>query len=163
MDEEPLMDEEPPQKGHPIFAAFFDRMSRGAEKRGLGELRDEVVGKASGVVVEIGAGTGRNFAHYPSAVREVPGHGLLETRLERVPRLPAELPGEHRGDAMHRPGVMRLLAREASRTKQPQAGPSQQDVADASRLLAPRGQRGLGEQIRHPRDDRLGELAALGG
>ena len=31
MDEEPLMDEEPPQKGHPIFAAFFDRMSRTAE------------------------------------------------------------------------------------------------------------------------------------
>ena len=58
-------------KGHPIFAAFFDRMSRSAEKRGLGALRDEVVGKASGLVVEIGAGTGRNFAHYPAAVTQV--------------------------------------------------------------------------------------------
>ena len=85
MDEEPLMDEEPPQKGHPIFAAFFDRMSRGAEKRGLGELRDEVVGKASGVVVEIGAGTGRNFAHYPSAVREVLATEPDPNMLKRAP------------------------------------------------------------------------------
>ena len=59
------------QKSHPIFAAFFDRMSRSAEKRGMGDLRHELLAGASGRVVEIGAGTGRNFAHYPPAVSEV--------------------------------------------------------------------------------------------
>jgi ubiquinone/menaquinone biosynthesis C-methylase UbiE len=57
--------------GHPIFSAFFDRMSRSVEKRGMGELRREVLSRAEGTVAEVGAGTGRNFAHYPSAVTEV--------------------------------------------------------------------------------------------
>ena len=77
------------QKGHPIFAAFFARMSRSAEKRGLGELRDEVVGKASGVVLEVGAGTGSNFSHYPSAVTEVvatePDPHMLRRAREAAP------------------------------------------------------------------------------
>ena len=58
-------------RGHPIFAAFFDRMSRSVEKRGLADLRREVVGQASGSVVEIGAGTGMNFSHYPKTVTDV--------------------------------------------------------------------------------------------
>jgi ubiquinone/menaquinone biosynthesis C-methylase UbiE len=58
-------------KGHPIFAAFFDRMSRSAEKRGLGELRHELLASATGFVVEIGAGTGLNFSHYPTGVTQV--------------------------------------------------------------------------------------------
>jgi len=60
-----------PTKGHRIFAAFFDRMSRVAEKQGLADLRREVLAPATGVVLEIGAGTGRNFPHYPAAVKEV--------------------------------------------------------------------------------------------
>ena len=58
-------------RGHPIFAAFFDRMSRSAEKHGLADLRREIVGRATGSVVEIGAGTGMNFRHYPPAVTDV--------------------------------------------------------------------------------------------
>ncbi|MFN2543758.1 MAG: class I SAM-dependent methyltransferase [Actinomycetota bacterium] len=59
------------ERGHPIFAAFFDRMSRSAEKRGMAELRRDLLSSARGTVVEIGAGTGRNFSHYPAAVTEV--------------------------------------------------------------------------------------------
>ena len=58
-------------RGHPIFAAFYDRMARVAERRGLAELRREVLQPAQGLVVEIGAGTGLNFRHYPPAVTEV--------------------------------------------------------------------------------------------
>jgi len=59
------------EKGHPIFAAWYDRMARLAEKRGLTDLRREVLSSASGLVVEFGAGTGLNFAHYPPEATEV--------------------------------------------------------------------------------------------
>jgi ubiquinone/menaquinone biosynthesis C-methylase UbiE len=87
-------------KGHPVFAAFFDRMSRSAEKRGLGDLRHEVLASATGFVVEIGAGTGLNFTHYPAGVtrvaatepdphmlrraREAARHATVPLRVERA-------------------------------------------------------------------------------
>jgi ubiquinone/menaquinone biosynthesis C-methylase UbiE len=55
---------------HPIFARFFDRFSRLMEKE-AGEQRDELLAGLSGRVVEIGAGNGMNFRHYPPTVDEV--------------------------------------------------------------------------------------------
>jgi ubiquinone/menaquinone biosynthesis C-methylase UbiE len=55
---------------HPIFARFFDRLSRMMEKE-AGEHRDELLAGLSGRVVEIGAGNGLNFRHYPTSVEEV--------------------------------------------------------------------------------------------
>jgi ubiquinone/menaquinone biosynthesis C-methylase UbiE len=55
---------------HPIFARFFDRLSRVMEKE-LGPRRRELLEGLSGRVVELGAGTGINFAHYPATVDEV--------------------------------------------------------------------------------------------
>ncbi|MEG3628076.1 class I SAM-dependent methyltransferase [Streptomyces poriticola] len=57
---------------HPVFARYYARFSAGAERRmGLGALRDRMLAGLSGRVIEIGAGNGLNFAHYPSAVSEV--------------------------------------------------------------------------------------------
>ena len=58
-------------RGRPIFAWFYSKLAGYEEKRGLGELRDEVVRPAEGTVLEIGAGTGLNFAHYPQGVTVV--------------------------------------------------------------------------------------------
>jgi SAM-dependent methyltransferase len=55
---------------HPIFARAFDRVSPLMERE-IGARRDELLAGLSGQVVEIGAGNGANFAHYPSTVREV--------------------------------------------------------------------------------------------
>jgi len=55
---------------HPLFARFFDRFSRVMEKE-VGERRGELLEGLSGRVVEIGAGNGMNFPHYPTAVNEV--------------------------------------------------------------------------------------------
>ena len=55
---------------HPVFARFFDRLSRLMEKE-VGEQRDELLAGLSGRVVEIGAGNGSNFRHYPTTVEEV--------------------------------------------------------------------------------------------
>ncbi|MFD6879463.1 MULTISPECIES: class I SAM-dependent methyltransferase [unclassified Streptomyces] len=57
---------------HPYFARFYARASTAAETRaGMAALRRELLHGVSGRVIEIGAGNGLNFAHYPRAVSEV--------------------------------------------------------------------------------------------
>lgn len=58
-------------RGHRWFAAFYDRMTGSAERGPLGRARRELLAEVSGDVLEIGAGTGANFAHYPASVRVV--------------------------------------------------------------------------------------------
>lgn len=61
-----------PRVHHPLFARFYARFSASADARGgLGALRTELLDGLSGRVVEIGAGNGLNFAHYPAGVTEV--------------------------------------------------------------------------------------------
>jgi ubiquinone/menaquinone biosynthesis C-methylase UbiE len=55
---------------HPLFARFFDRLSRAMEPE-VGRHRDRLLAGLTGRVLEIGAGNGINFGHYPDSVREV--------------------------------------------------------------------------------------------
>lgn len=55
---------------HPLFARFFDRLSKLMEPE-VGRHRDELLSGLSGRVLEIGAGNGINFGHYPASVKEV--------------------------------------------------------------------------------------------
>jgi ubiquinone/menaquinone biosynthesis C-methylase UbiE len=54
-----------------IFAAGYDTFQAGLERNFMGRLRHELLAGASGAVVEIGAGTGVNLPHYPSAVERI--------------------------------------------------------------------------------------------
>lgn len=57
---------------HPLFARYYARVSVAAETRmGMGGVRDRLLAGLSGRVLEIGAGNGLNFAHYPGTVAEV--------------------------------------------------------------------------------------------
>ena len=57
---------------HPLFARVYARLSVVAEQRaGIGAHREELLAGLSGRVIEIGAGNGLNFAHYPPQVSEV--------------------------------------------------------------------------------------------
>jgi ubiquinone/menaquinone biosynthesis C-methylase UbiE len=47
-----------------LFAAGYDRVLARSEERGLRDARAALVGRARGEVVELGAGTGLNLAHY---------------------------------------------------------------------------------------------------
>src|SRR5205807_1806381 len=58
-------------RGHPVFAWIYSKVAGFEEKRGLSELRAEVLTPAEGRVVEIGAGTGLNFERYPPGVHVV--------------------------------------------------------------------------------------------
>lgn len=55
---------------HPIFARLYQRVSVKAEER-FAEHRRRTLAGLSGRVLEIGAGNGLNFAHYPEAVSKV--------------------------------------------------------------------------------------------
>ncbi|MGW0084705.1 class I SAM-dependent methyltransferase [Streptomyces sp. NPDC003393] len=57
---------------HPLFARWYTRLSVAAEARmGMAGVRERLLGGLAGRVIEIGAGNGLNFAHYPDTVSEV--------------------------------------------------------------------------------------------
>ena len=61
----------PAELQHPRFARAYARAVEGMNRRGADEHRRALLADLTGVVVEIGAGEGSNFAHYPRTVTEV--------------------------------------------------------------------------------------------
>jgi SAM-dependent methyltransferase len=51
--------------------AVGERFSENADRRGAGRHRTELLDGLTGRVIEVGAGNGRSFAHYPAGVTEV--------------------------------------------------------------------------------------------
>ena len=56
---------------NPLFARYFARWGGRNEERGNRELRGELLAGLAGRVMEVGAGNGLNFPHYPASVSEV--------------------------------------------------------------------------------------------
>ncbi|PZS03141.1 MAG: SAM-dependent methyltransferase [Pseudonocardiales bacterium] len=56
---------------HPRFAKAYQRIAAQSDARGGAAHRQRLLGGLSGRVIEVGAGNGRNFAHYPATVTEV--------------------------------------------------------------------------------------------
>ena len=56
---------------HPLCARLYVRQSREAERLGLAQRRAQLLDGLAGRVLEVGAGSGLNFAHYPASVTEV--------------------------------------------------------------------------------------------
>jgi ubiquinone/menaquinone biosynthesis C-methylase UbiE len=72
-----------------FFAFTYDRFSKGSERAGLAEMRRNLIGGASGDVLEIGGGTGANLGYYGAGVESVtvtePEPSMLK-RLQRKAR-----------------------------------------------------------------------------
>jgi ubiquinone/menaquinone biosynthesis C-methylase UbiE len=58
-------------EAHPIFALLYRSLGRIGERSGFAERRRRLLRDAQGAVVEIGAGTGLNFPHYPPGVEVI--------------------------------------------------------------------------------------------
>ena len=56
---------------HPIFARVYARCSGAMEKAGIAEKRVKLLAGVRGTVLEVGAGNGLNFPHYPAGVDSV--------------------------------------------------------------------------------------------
>jgi ubiquinone/menaquinone biosynthesis C-methylase UbiE len=69
-----------------LFAAIYDPFMRSTEQACLGRWRAELLAKASGEVLEIGAGTGANLSLYPPSVTRLvltDPNGHMLARLRR--------------------------------------------------------------------------------
>jgi len=53
------------------FSALYDRGFKATEEAGLSEMRRELLARARGRVLELGAGTGLNLEHYPSEIESL--------------------------------------------------------------------------------------------
>src|SRR5436309_13884328 len=56
---------------HPRFARLYEKISAESERRGTAAHRDRALAGLAGRVIEVGAGNGMNFGHYPAEVTEV--------------------------------------------------------------------------------------------
>ncbi len=59
------------QVSHPLCARLYVKQADGAESKGMADQRRRMLDGLAGSVVEIGAGNGLNFGHYPPAVSTV--------------------------------------------------------------------------------------------
>ena len=79
------------RKGHPLFARFYARISPGMDAEGMAGYRQRALAGLAGSVIEVGAGNGLNFAHYPPGVT-----GVLAVEPDPYLR---RIAGEHAGQA----------------------------------------------------------------
>lgn len=81
-----------PEVSHPAFARLWARMSRQLERQGGAERRRQLLADLHGRVLEVGAGTGVSFEHYPATVAEVvavePEPYLRRLAQRRAPEAP---------------------------------------------------------------------------
>jgi len=149
---------------HPIFARVYDRMSAKAEDAGQDAHRRELLAGLGGRVIEVGAGNGLNFKHYPATVASVLAvepEAYLRQRaneestraaipIEVVDGLADELPAE---DARFDAAVASLMLCSV---------PDQQlALAEMRRVIRPGGELRFYEHVRanEPRLARFQDLA----
>lgn len=77
-------------RGHPVFAWGYAKLGPHLDRRGTADRRRELLSRATGRTVEVGAGTGLNLRYYPPAVSEVLA---VEPDLYMFRRLVAALDG----------------------------------------------------------------------
>jgi ubiquinone/menaquinone biosynthesis C-methylase UbiE len=77
---------------HPLFARVYERVALAGERSGAAGHRRELLAGLAGRVIEVGAGSGTNFAHYPDTVSGVlavePEPYLREKALGAAARAP---------------------------------------------------------------------------
>jgi len=58
-------------RAHAVFARLYGKFAPAAEKAGTSAHRDELLADLMGRVIEVGAGSGLCFSHYPTSATEV--------------------------------------------------------------------------------------------
>jgi ubiquinone/menaquinone biosynthesis C-methylase UbiE len=74
-----------------LFARIYDRALAGVETSGLADRRAALLAGAQGRVLEVGAGTGLNLAHYPPGLEQLVLTDPEQPMLVRLRRRAAEL------------------------------------------------------------------------
>jgi ubiquinone/menaquinone biosynthesis C-methylase UbiE len=138
---------------HPRIARQYLKIAAESDWRGGSAHRDRLLAGLTGRVLEVGAGQGRNFRHYPDTVTEAIGlepddtlravaeqaAGSSGVRVTVVPGQAAELPGM---DREFEAVVASLVL--CSVTDAPAA------LAEIARVLRPGGELRFYEHVRSP-------------
>lgn len=143
-----------PNLQHPRFARAYLRIAERADRRGGAEHRRRLLEGLSGRVMEVGAGQGRNFRHYPATVAEVVAlepDETLRTAAEHAARqapVPVTVRAGHAGglpsgDEAFDAVVFSLVLWSV--------GEPAVALAEAARVLRPGGQLCFYEHVRSPR------------
>lgn len=74
-----------PTPSHPVFAAVYDTLNRGAEERLVREHREYLAADLRGTVLDLGAGTGAMFPYFRSARERDPS--LVLRAIEPDPHM----------------------------------------------------------------------------
>ena len=77
---------------HPMFARVYEKVAEMSERRGGAEHRRRLLAGLSGRVIEVGAGSGANFEHYPTTVAEVVAVEPERYLRERAQRTATQAP-----------------------------------------------------------------------
>jgi ubiquinone/menaquinone biosynthesis C-methylase UbiE len=84
---------------NPIFARIFPRLSQAMEAGGIADRRKTLLADLTGQVIDIGAGTGPSFGHYPASITRVlavepePRLRRFATAAARAAPVPVEVTG----------------------------------------------------------------------
>ncbi len=138
-------------RGHRWFAAMYDRMSRSAERRTIGKIRRELLAGLHGDVLEIGAGTGLNFEHYPPEARVValePDPYMLKRAQRRLRTLDRRNIDIRTAPAEHLPFDPASFDAVVSTLVLCTVGDAGQSLAEVRRVLRPGGEFRFLEHVR---------------
>jgi hypothetical protein len=72
------------RRGHRLFAAAYDRLTRPLEQAWLGERRARLLGDLTGDVLDVGAGTGANLRYLRRAVTAATRQGQPRAHIAIV-------------------------------------------------------------------------------
>lgn len=92
---------------HPIFARIYAQVAELSERRGSDEHRRKLLAGLGGEVIEVGAGGGASFPHYPSTVSKVTAvepERYLRKRAQRIASNAPVAVSVLAGSADHLPG-----------------------------------------------------------
>jgi SAM-dependent methyltransferase len=145
---------------HPVFARVYARVAEMAERRGGAEHRRKLLAGLSGRVIEVGAGSGANFTHYPTSVNEViavePEPYLRERAQLAAARAPVPVYVED-GDADQLPGEAQSFDAGIVALVLCTVPDQQRALAELYRVIRPGGELRFYEHVWEARFQRLAD------
>ena len=146
------MTQRPPlDEGHRWFARFYAAQAKVSERGKMARVRRNLLAGLAGDVIEIGAGTGANFEHYPPEARVIacePDPYMLEPAEAHLVEIGARNIDVRREPAEHLPFDDATFDAAVSTLVLCTVGDPRQSLAELRRVLRPGGELRFMEHVR---------------